>query len=201
MIEIILQRLSSIPNPTKPVKQSISIDAVAAMITEFVYGPDAGTEFDSWFKRWEDVFRFEFADVDGGWMVRLLFRELGIKEHDRYRDMIPPKSLRDFTFEETVQQLSDTFGEKASLFNIRYQCLKLAKNDTDDYVTLASIVNREYEKFKLCSMTDDQFKFLIFLSALQSPLDAEIRTRFLNRIEQNPNINFWASGLRTSNMT
>ncbi|VDP95032.1 unnamed protein product, partial [Echinostoma caproni] len=188
MMQTMLHRFSTHPNPAKPVKQSTSKDTVAASIREFLYDPDTGTKFDSWFKRWEDVFRFEFSDADDGWKARLLLHKLGTKEHDRYTNMILFKRLRDFTFEETVQQLSDRFSEQASLFSIRYRCFKLVKNDTDDYLTLASIMNRVCEKFKLRSMTDDQFKCLIFVCALQFPLDAEIRTSLLNRIEQDPNI-------------
>ncbi|VDN37433.1 unnamed protein product [Dibothriocephalus latus] len=75
-------------------------------------------------------------------------------------------------------------SEKSSLFSIRYQCLKLVKNEADDFLPLASTFNRECEKFKLRERTDDQFKCLIFMSALQAPRDAEIRTRLLSKIEQ-----------------
>ncbi|VDP93183.1 unnamed protein product [Echinostoma caproni] len=103
MMETMLQRLSSHPNPARPVKQSTSIDAVAADITEFVYDPDAGTTFHSLLKRWEDVFRFEFADGDDRWKVRLLLQKLETKEQDRYTDTVMPKSPRHFTFEEKIQ--------------------------------------------------------------------------------------------------
>ncbi|VDL92077.1 unnamed protein product [Schistocephalus solidus] len=49
-----------------------------------------------------------------------------------------------------------------------------------------SIVNPECEKCMLRTMTKDEFKCLIFVCALQSPRDAEIRTRLLNKIEQDP---------------
>ncbi|VDP69308.1 unnamed protein product [Echinostoma caproni] len=126
-METMLQRLSRHPNLAKPVKQSTSMDTVAASITEFVYDPDAGTTFDSGFKGWKDVIRFEFADADDEWKVRLLLRKLGTKENDRYTEIILPKSPREFNFEETIRQLSNTFGEKASLFSIRYHCLKLVQ--------------------------------------------------------------------------
>uniref|UniRef100_A0A0X3PM21 Uncharacterized protein n=1 Tax=Schistocephalus solidus TaxID=70667 RepID=A0A0X3PM21_SCHSO len=38
----------------------------------------------------------------------------------------------------------------------------------------------------LRTMTKDEFKCLIFVCALQSPRDAEIRTRLLNKIKQDP---------------
>lgn len=46
--------------------------------------------------------------------------------------------------------------------------------DVDDYVTFAGIVSREYVKLQLKSLTEDQFKCLIFIAGLQSPYDADI---------------------------
>uniref|UniRef100_A0A183S8H8 NR LBD domain-containing protein n=1 Tax=Schistocephalus solidus TaxID=70667 RepID=A0A183S8H8_SCHSO len=111
---------------------------------------------------------------------------LGTKEQERYTDILLPKNSCDFTFDEIVKQNSETFRENSSLFNIRYQCLKLVKNYTDDFLTLASIVDCEWENFKLQTMTEDQLKCLIFVCALQSPRDAEIRTHLLSRVEPDP---------------
>ncbi|CAI2737860.1 unnamed protein product, partial [Dicrocoelium dendriticum] len=80
------------------------------------------------------------------------------------------------------------FGERSSLFSTRYHCLKLVKHSMDDYITYAGIVNRECERFKLASMTETQFKCLMFICGLQSPSDADIRTRLLTRLEQDPDI-------------
>ncbi|VDL93449.1 unnamed protein product [Schistocephalus solidus] len=118
--------------------------------------------------------------------MRLLLRKLGTKEHKLYTDIPLPKNPRDLTFDETVKQLSGIFGEKSSLFNIRYQCLKLVKTDTDDFLTLASIFNRECENVKLRTMVEDQFKYLNFGCTLLSPRNAEIRTHLLSKIEQDP---------------
>lgn len=41
-------------------------------------------------------------------------------------------------------------------------------------VMFASIVSREYVKLQLKSLTQDQFKCLIFIAGLQSPNDADI---------------------------
>ncbi|VDK71328.1 unnamed protein product [Dibothriocephalus latus] len=60
------------------------------------------------------------------------------------------------------------------------------ENEADDFLTLANTVNRKCEWFKLREFTDDQFKCLIFVSALRSRRDAEIRTRLLSKVEQDP---------------
>ncbi|VDM00375.1 unnamed protein product [Schistocephalus solidus] len=48
-------------------KQSKSADAVAACIPEFIYAPNSGVTFDTWFNHWEDIFRVEFAKADDAW--------------------------------------------------------------------------------------------------------------------------------------
>ncbi|GAA50209.1 hypothetical protein CLF_104235, partial [Clonorchis sinensis] len=156
LVEKLTQQLKIQPPNSAP--DTNSVDSIANSITEFHYDPDAGLTFDSWFRRYEDVFKVELKHKDDAWRVRLLLRKLGTTEHTRYSNFILPKNTRDLTFEKTVQQLSMIFGERSSLFNIRYQCMKLAKKETEDYITYAGRVNLECEQFKLSTMTEDQFK-------------------------------------------
>ena len=53
-------------------------------------------------------------------------------------------------------------------------------------------MNRECERFKLGAMTADQFKSLFFVSSLQSHSDADVRTRILHMLEQEPNLTLQA---------
>ncbi|CAH8545975.1 unnamed protein product [Schistosoma haematobium] len=109
-------------------------------------------------------------------------------EHERYSNFIFPMNPRDLSFDATIEILSQIFAEQSSLFNIRYQCLKMTKAGDDDWVKHAGLVNRECERFKLSAMTEDQFKCLVFVCSLQSPEDADIRTRILSKIEQCSNL-------------
>nr|VZH99577.1 unnamed protein product [Spirometra erinaceieuropaei] len=164
---------------------SQSVDHIAGSITEFLYDPQAHITFDSWYKRYEDLFSVDLAAQDDAWKVRLLLRKLGPAEHERYANFILPKNPREVAFKDTVQTLSQIFGERSSLFNTRFQCLQLCKRDSDDFITYAGIVNRECGRFQLGSLTEDQFKCLIFICGLQSPKDADIRTRLLSKVQQN----------------
>uniref|UniRef100_A0A5S6QNC8 Peptidase A2 domain-containing protein n=1 Tax=Trichuris muris TaxID=70415 RepID=A0A5S6QNC8_TRIMR len=75
------------------------------------------------------------------------------------------------------------FGQQRSLFNARYQCLKLTKNARDDLITYGGIVNLKCQRFQLSTLTEDHFKCLIFVCGLQSPNDAAMRLKLLNKIE------------------
>nr|VZI39205.1 unnamed protein product [Spirometra erinaceieuropaei] len=87
---------------------SQSVDHLAGSITEFLYDPQAHITFDSWYKRYEDLFSVGLANQDDAWKVRLLLRKLGPAEHERYADFILPKNPREVTFKDTVQTLSQT---------------------------------------------------------------------------------------------
>ena len=57
------------------------------------------------------------------------------------------------------------------------------KFETGTFSSAARISN-----FQLKSLTEDQFKCLIFIAGLQSPNDADIRTRLLSMLEQDRDI-------------
>ncbi|CAH8556634.1 unnamed protein product [Dicrocoelium dendriticum] len=187
LFDLFAQKLNIKPE-SQDAGARISVDAVTASITEFIFDESNGVTFESWFKKYEDIFRIELEAQDDAWKVRLLLRKLGAVEHERYTNFVLPKNPRDFRFDETVTILKTIFGEQASLFSIRYHCFKLVKSDIHDYITHAAVVNRECERFKLGMMTPDQFKSLIFVCSLQSHADADVRTRILHKLEQEPHM-------------
>lgn len=158
-------------------------ETLAAGIQEFHYDPDNGITFASWFKRFEDVFMVDAASLDEKTKVRLLVQKLGTNEHAQYCNYILPKHPRDLTFQETQNRLETIFGDRSSLFNIRYNCLKISREAEEDIVSYTGRVNKECERFKLKSITDEQFKSLIFVAGLTSSEDADIRTRLLSKLD------------------
>ncbi|KAH9588111.1 hypothetical protein MS3_00000116 [Schistosoma haematobium] len=179
---------STQPSSSNPTATAPSIDGIANSISEFHYDPESNVTFDMWFRRYEDLFKFDFANQDDAWKVRLLLRKLGPNELDRYCNLILPLNPRDCSFSDTVQSLSQQFGDNSSLFNARYRCLKLTMNEDADFLTHVGIVNRECERFRLKSLTEDQFKALILICSLQSQKFSEIRTRLLSRLDQDPKL-------------
>nr|CAH8874954.1 unnamed protein product [Trichobilharzia regenti] len=165
-----------------------SVDGIVNSISQFNYDPEANVTFDTWYQRYEDLFTVDLASQDDAWKVRVLLRKLGPAEYERYCNLILPQKPRDNCFDDTIKLLREHFGDHSSLFSIRYRCLKLAMNENDDFLTHVGTVNRECERFRLRSLTDDQFKALILICSLQSPRFTDIRTRLLNQLEQNPKL-------------
>ena len=158
LMEAITTKPSLSAQPPSTVPQSV--DHTISSITEFLFDPVANVTFDSWYKRYEDLFNVDLSEQDDAWKVRLLLQKLGPVEHERYTNFILPKNPKDVSFVDTVNTLTQIFGEQSSRLNTRYQCLQLCKRDSDDFITYASIVNREYSRFQLSSLTEDQFKYL-----------------------------------------
>ncbi|CAI2738895.1 unnamed protein product, partial [Dicrocoelium dendriticum] len=118
--------------------QSLSLQPKVALTTsnsEFHFEPTFALVFDSWYKRWKETFEHEFIDKSGSWKSLLLIQKSGTVEHDRFVNFILLKQLKDLDFVHTVEQLREIFSNQLSIFNFRYNCLKFAKRDADDYVT------------------------------------------------------------------
>ncbi|VDP34555.1 unnamed protein product [Schistosoma mattheei] len=175
-------------SPASSESQVPHTDSVINATHEFNFDGVAGVTFESWFKEYEDLFYIDLCKLDDASKVRILLRKLGTVEHELYSNFILPKNPRDFSVCDTVKTISRIFGEQSSLFNIRYHCLKLMKEPGDDWVKHAGTVNRECERSRLSSMSEDQFKCLVFICSLGSPQDANIRTRILSKLEHCSNM-------------
>ena len=159
--------------------------SVANSIHEFRYDPDNGVTFSTWYKRYEDIFLVDAENLDEQAKVRLLMQKLGPAEHTKYCNFILPKNPRELNLSETVDILCSIFAERTSLFNIRYNCLKIMHKIGEDIVTYAGRVNSECERFKLNDLSYDQFKALIFVAGLTLNEESDIRTRLLGRLDTN----------------
>lgn len=164
------------------------MDILANSMKEFCHDPQSKVTFGTWYARYEDIFTVDGAQLDDAAKVRLLLRKLDSNSHSEYINFILPKKPSDNNFQDTVTLLKKMFGEPESLFSIRYNCLKLMKKSTEDYIAFASQVNKECERFKFAELKPDQFKCLIFICGLQTH-DKEIRTRLLTKLESDADIN------------
>ncbi|KER19110.1 hypothetical protein T265_12001 [Opisthorchis viverrini] len=54
--------------------------------------------------------------------------------------------------------------------------------------SLIPVQSKGCKRLQLSSITEDQLKCLIFVAGLQSPHDADIRTRLLSQIKQDPEL-------------
>uniref|UniRef100_A0A8D8CLC5 Uncharacterized protein K02A2.6 n=3 Tax=Culex pipiens TaxID=7175 RepID=A0A8D8CLC5_CULPI len=164
------------------------LDSLANNIKEFRYDPESSVTFAVWFSRYDDLFEKDAARLDEKAKIRLLLRKLGMEEHERYTSFILPQVSKDFSFSKTVDTLKSLFGAQESLVSRRYRCLQITKQPTEDHVSYACRVNKFCVEFDLKKLSEDEFKSLIYVLGLKSESDAEIRTRLLTKIEEQPEV-------------
>ncbi|VDD81825.1 unnamed protein product [Mesocestoides corti] len=144
-----------------------AIDSLTNGIWEFSYDPECGVTFESWYRRFEDLFRVDLSSQDDAWKVRLLTRKLGSVKLKKNTDTFLPMSSLDFTFGEAVQNLKRMYGVRISLFITRCRCLKLATGEFDDFLDHLAVVNRECE--------ESQFKSKLSFAAIhQMPTPKDV---------------------------
>ena len=187
-----MQNLNGAPNTAlnknEDAQTEKTMDTLAKSMSDFHYDPENNSTFKNWYARYSDWFEVDAAKLKDDAKVRLLLRKLDTTAHARYLNYILPKTTRDFNFEETIEQLEKIFDHQMSLFNMRYNCMKIIKRPDDDFISYAGNVNRQCEDFKLANLTNDQFKCLIFVCGLNSSKDSDIRTRLLSKLDSDENV-------------
>ncbi|EYC30871.1 hypothetical protein Y032_0004g1823 [Ancylostoma ceylanicum] len=109
--------------------------------------------------------------------VRLLCEKLDSNSFEKFQRHVLPKEVTSIGFDETVETLKQLFDVKASEFTTRYQCLKLEKTDSEDYLTYTGKVNEFCERAKIHELDCDGIKCLLWIFGLKSQREAEIRQR------------------------
>ncbi|CAH1101719.1 unnamed protein product [Psylliodes chrysocephalus] len=160
------------------------IESLAKNLMEFVPDLDNNVTFDSWFRRYEDLFLIDGDKLDDAARVQLLLRNLITPAHEKYINFILPKHPREYTFNQTVATLKKIFGQRILIFNARYKCFQISKSETDDFLTYAGIINKQYEDFQLNKLFENQFKCLMFVIGLKSAQYSNITTRLLSKIDK-----------------
>ena len=175
-------------NPNVESESSFNQNSIWATIDTFHYQPENDITFESYFRRYEDIYNVDCSNWADQKKVRLLLRKLANFEHQKFVDYILPKKTIDLTFSDAVKLLTELFSPKTSLFHKRWKCMNLVRKEEDDYTSFASIVNKHCDDFRLSELSADNFKCLIFAQGLISTKDAEIRRRVLNKLENEPNL-------------
>ena len=108
----------------------------------FIYLPEEDKTFEALFRIYEDLFTVDCEDWTNAKKVRLLLRKLGTTEYSKFVDYILSKKTSELEFSEVVKIFSELFSPNLTLFHKRWKCFNLSKQDDEDYLTFASIVNK-----------------------------------------------------------
>uniref|UniRef100_A0A914VM22 DUF7083 domain-containing protein n=1 Tax=Plectus sambesii TaxID=2011161 RepID=A0A914VM22_9BILA len=123
-------------------EKELIMQSLSQRIAEFVFDPDMDVTFDNWYRRVEATLTVDGASLDEKSRVRLLVSKLHTTAFTRYGNHVLPRTPWEIGFDKSVKLLTELFDKPLSLFHLRYQCLKLVKDDADDMLTYTGIVNR-----------------------------------------------------------
>ncbi|VDM38638.1 unnamed protein product [Toxocara canis] len=160
-------------------------NSLSTKLPEFIYDPDNGYTFDVWFNRFEDVIVQDGSTPDEAAKARLIVSKLDAVAYTRFTNHILPKRASELCYDDTVKTLKELFGHNTSVFARRYNYLRTQRNgeSLSDYT---GMVNRRHEMAEFNAITPEQMKCLVWICGLHTPDDADIRTRALRKMEDNP---------------
>ena len=104
--------------------------------------------------------------------------KLDLETYNSYTDHIMPRTPGSLSYEETKEVLEDMLGDKISVFRRRIDVMRLGIGNLT-FRKLRSMINRMVALAQFDSLTKENFKCLIYISALQGTKYADIRTRLL----------------------
>ena len=180
--ERFLQLLQSIQPQTKAVTavegKSDLLPELMREITQFSYDPESGTPFSTWMGRFEAVLGNHGMQLSDHDKTGALLSKLDLETYNSYTDHIMPRTPGSLSYEETKEVLEDMLGDKISVFRRRIDVMRLAIGNLT-FRKLRSTINRMVALAQFDSLTKENFKCLIYISALQGTKYADIRTRLL----------------------
>ncbi|VDM01071.1 unnamed protein product [Schistocephalus solidus] len=137
-----------------------------------MYGPEAHTNFEFWYKHHEELILVDLAAQYDLWKVSILIHKLCPIEKERFVNLILSMIPQEITFTDALKTLKQIFGKHCFLCNNRFQILQTRKQELDDFITHVGIANCECRSLEVSSAMEDQFKCLIFICSFLTPKGA-----------------------------
>ncbi|VDP05613.1 unnamed protein product [Heligmosomoides polygyrus] len=162
-------------------------DFLYRRIETFNYDLDRGRTFDSWLRRYQDLFDNECIELDEKDKTRLLVSRLDEDCHRMLTSAISPKQPSDLPCEEVVQVLNRLFGTAKTLFRRRFECFKV-RYEGQDFNNYETMVKAECTDAHFDSIDFDGLQCLFCVAGLEGSEFADYRTRLLRMLDQAENI-------------
>lgn len=176
--------------PTADERPEQAIQALSKTFENFHYAPDKGSTFQAWYTRYASIFSKDAKDWEDSAKIRLIMRKLETPDYNRFINFLAPTDVETLTFVDAVSKLKSYFDIEVSLFNRRFNCLRVQRHEDEQFRDCCARVNKLAEDFELEKMTKDAFKCLLLIMAHSRPGDAEIRTRLLTAYQTKADITY-----------
>lgn len=166
------------------------IQSLNMKLETFDYASDESSAFDTWYSRYESIFKVDAANLEEKDRVCLLVQRLSSQVLERLSKITSPASPYDLSFEQVLDLLYKTFGSQATLFSNRYACMHALKDPREDLMSYFDRVDDMCDCIKFDEMNVDHFKTLVFLSGLKDDGYQEIQQWVHSRLEADHTVTF-----------
>jgi transposase InsO family protein len=153
-------------------------------IESFVMDAENPTHFDDWLKRFEISLLCAAPTISEKEKAMVLATKLSTDAFAEFRKCCLPKDVTDYNYEEAVAKLRLLFSRQRSVFADRYDCMRLTRDEGEEFMHLVNRCKAALKRFKFEELTKEQFDALILLSALKSSTDEPLRARILQKLNQ-----------------
>ena len=153
-------------------------------IEAYVADIENPTHLEDWLKRFEMSLLCAAPNISDKEKAMVLATKLSTDAFAELRKCCLPKEVTDYTYEETVTRLRVLFTKERSIFADRYDCVRLARFDGEDFMHLVNRCKAAIKRFRFDVLISEQFSALILLSALKAPTDEPSRARLLCKLNQ-----------------
>lgn len=157
-------------------------------ISELHYEPSVGETFTTLYARNRDIYGNRMAGLPNVTRINKLFRKFCKCKHDHFLDSHLPPSPKDLTFVEKIEKCEKEFGDSTFLCYRCFKCLNLAIRKGEYFHKCPAFVNRMRSAFSFGWLKEYQFRCLVIIQGLCSPLYAEICLKLLSLLDKNPDI-------------
>jgi hypothetical protein len=114
----------------------------------------------------------------------VLATKLSTDAFAEFRKCCLPKNVTDNSYKEAVASFRLLFSTQHFVFADRYDCLRLPRDEGEEFMHLVNRCKAALKWFKFTELTIEHFDALILPSALKSPADEPLRARILHELNQ-----------------
>jgi len=143
-----------------------------------------GQNFPPWLTRFEfgvAVSASHLSDIE---KVKFLMTRLSSKAFKEYSHSCLPGEIVDYNFRTTCQRLKKLFSGDRSIFIDRYECLKINREDGEEFKAFVNRLKHQLHKFEFEKLNEEQFNCLVLLTSLKAQKDSRLRERILHKLHK-----------------
>uniref|UniRef100_A0A914HFX2 RNA-directed DNA polymerase n=1 Tax=Globodera rostochiensis TaxID=31243 RepID=A0A914HFX2_GLORO len=143
---------------------------------------DQSINIEDWMQQFSFAVDCASPDLQDALKVKLMMTKLSKGAFSEYKKSCLPKEVTAFSFAQTGERLKGLFAKPQSVWIDRYECLRAAKSDDEDFRTFVNRHKRLLRDFEFRKLNEEQFYCLMLLTSMKSPKDAELRKRLLAKL-------------------